>query len=398
MKILFITPLLPHPSVDHASAFCEHKMIRYLSKKHDVSLISFVRSDEERKLSRDMLEFCRRVETVRPPGGALRKLWVRANLLTLTPMSMSHGRCREMRNMIRSIVRQDEFDIVQMEYPTMAQYISEIGNSATVIHLPDLMYEKARNLSANLSLSRKKLEWLADSFICRRYEKKLYAKFDLILTISPKIRESLLSCNPALDVSVLPIGVDIPKGQETSPYGRGRNLVFMGAMWRPENIDAVMYFYRSVFGLVRETIPDVTLHIVGGSPSEEIRKLTSDPGVRVTGYVEDLPSFYTRCDVSIAPIRMSGGVHCKILDAMASGLPVITTTGGNEGIGATPNKEIIIADSTEDFARYTVELLEDGDRRKSVGLGGLEYVRRNFGWKEIIGRLESLYKGCLSSE
>jgi len=171
----------------------------------------------------------------------------------------------------------------------------------------------------------------------------------------------------------------------------------MGAMWRPENIDAVMYFYRSVFNLVREVIPDVTLYIVGGSPSEEIRNLASDPGVRVTGYVEDLPSFYMKCDVSIAPIRMTGGVHCKILDAMASGLPVITTTGGNEGIAATPDKEIIIADEADVFARRTIELLEDEDRGKSIGAAGLEFVRRNFGWSHIIGRLEDVYQECLSS-
>ncbi len=169
----------------------------------------------------------------------------------------------------------------------------------------------------------------------------------------------------------------------------------MGAMWRPENIDAVMYFYRSVFSLIREVIPDVTLYIVGGSPSEEIRNLASDPGVRVTGYVEDLPSFYTKCDVSIAPIRMTGGVHCKVLDAMASGLPVITTTGGNEGIAATPDKEIIIADEADVFAGRSIELLEDKDRRKSIGAAGMEYVRQNFEWNHIIGRLETVYRECL---
>ena len=396
MKILFVSLLLPHPYADHAMAFTICKVIENLSKRHDISLVSFVRSEEERQQAKHLLNYCERVETVLVPHGICRKFWTRAKVLTLTPLAFSSGYCTEMRDNIRSMTRGQKYDVVQMDY-TMSQYVSEISGSVTVIYLLDLIYEKARNLSANLPLSRKKLEWLVDSFICRRYEKKLYAKFDLVLAISAKIRESLLSCNPALDISILPTGVDIPKGQETSPYGRGRNLVFMGAMWRPENIDAVMYFYRSVFGLVREAIPDVTLHVVGGSPSDEIRKLTSDPGVRVTGYVEDLPSFYTRCDVSIAPIRMSGGVHCKILDAMASGLPVITTAGGNEGIGATPNKEIIIADNTEDFARYTVELLEDGDRRRSIGLGGLDFVRRNFGWKEIIGRLETLYQECLSS-
>lgn len=396
MRILFVSLLLPHPYADHAMAFTICKVIENLSERHDISLVSFVRSEEERQHVKQLLNYCSRVETVLIPQGIRRKIWSRTKMLTLMPLAFSHGYCTEMRNKIRSMTKEQKYDVVQMDY-TMGQYVSEIKDSVTVIYLLDLIYERARNMSANLKFSRKKLEWLADSFLSRRYEKKLYSKFDLVLAISAKIKESLLSCNPSLDISILPTGVDIPKTQKRSHNTKGRNLVFMGAMWRPENIDAVMYFYRSVFSLVREVIPGVNLYIVGGSPSNEIKKLASDPGVQITGYVEDLPSFYSKCDVSIAPIRMIGGIHCKILDAMASGLPVITTSGGNEGIGATPNKEIIIADNTEDFARYTVELLEDGDRRRSIGLGGLEYVRRNFGWEEIIRRLESLYKGCLSS-
>lgn len=395
MKILFVSLLLPHPYADHAMAFTICKVIENLSERHDISLVSFVRSEEERQHVKQLMNYCSRVETVLIPQGIQRKIWSRTKMLALMPLAFSHGYCKEMRDKIRSMTREQKYDVVQMDY-TMGQYVSEIKDSVTVIYLLDLIYERARNMSANLKFSRKKLEWLADSFLSRRYEKKLYSKFDLVLAISAKIKESLLSCNPSLDISVLPTGVDIPKTQKISHNTKGRNLVFMGAMWRPENIDAVMYFYRSVFSLIREVIPDVTLYIVGGSPSEEIRNLASDPGVRVTGYVEDLPSFYTKCDVSIAPIRMTGGVHCKILDAMASGLPVITTTGGNEGIAATPDKEIIIADEADVFAGRSIELLEDKDRRKSIGAAGLEYVRQNFAWSQIIERLENLYKECLS--
>lgn len=377
-------------------AFTICKVIENLSKRHDISLVSFVRSEEERQHVKQLLNYCDRVETVLIPQGICRKIWTRTKMLTLMPLAFSHGYCTEMRDKIRSMTREQKYDVVQMDY-TMGQYVSEISGSVTVIYLLDLIYEKARNLSANLKLSRKKLEWLADSFLCRRYEKKLYAKFDLVLAISAKIKESLLSCNPSLDISVLPTGVHIPKTRKRSHNAKGRNLVFMGAMWRPENIDAVMYFYRSVLSLVREVIPDVNLYIVGGSPSEEIRKLASDPGVKVTGYIEDLSSIYMKCDVSIAPIRMSGGIHCKILDAMASGLPVITTTSGNEGIAATPDEEIIIADEADAFARRTIEMLEDEDRRRSIGAAGLEFVRQNFGWSQIIERLEAIYQECLSS-
>jgi len=395
MKILFVSLLLPHPRVDHASAFSEYKMIRYLSERHDVSLVSFVRSDEERDLSRDMLEYCRRVETVRLPVGGLRKLWIRANLLTLTPMSVSNSRCREMRNIIRSMVGQEEFDIVQMEYPPMAQYISEIGNSAAIIHLQDLVFVTARKHAKHLRHSRKKVEWFIESLVSRWYESRQYAKFDSVVAVSEKMKDVLLDCNSSLNVLAIPPGVDVPDRRKLHRHVKGKNLVFMGAMWRRENVESVLYFYRNVFGLVRKAVPEVRLNIVGGSPSQEITNLADDSSVKVTGYVEDLSDYYLKCDVSIAPMRISGGIMCKVLDAMAFGLPVVTTSQGNEGVRAEAGKEIFVEDDPEDFADRTIELLQDGQLRKIISDNALDFIRRNFSWEHTTNKLESLYRKCL---
>ncbi len=395
MRILFISLLLPHPYADHAMAFTIHKVIKHLSKRHEISLISFVRSEEEREQAKHLMDCCTEVETVVIPVNLFRKIWTRAKMLALIPRAFSSSYCREMRNKIRSMTGRQKFDIVQMDY-TMGQYVSEISHAVTVIYLLDLFYVKAKKLADNKGFSLRKLEWLIDSYLCSSYEKKLYTRFDRVLTISPWIREYLLSSNPALNIHVLPPGVDIPDIRGTHSSKKGKSIVYMGAMWRQENIDAVLYFYRSVYGLIRKIIPDVRLNIVGGSPSEEIKNLASDPGVQVAGYVKDLPSYYAKCDISVAPMRMSGGVHCKILDAMAAGLPVITTSAGNEGIEAIPDEEIVVADSAEEFARRTVELLGDGKRRQYIRNKGLEFVRKKFGWEETIWKLETIYHDCLS--
>lgn len=396
MKILFISILLPHPYADHASAFWSYNVIRHLSKRHDISLISFVRSEKEKECTKYLMDYCRKVETVILPQNPFRRVWNRVKLLTLSPLAVSNSYCREMRNKIHAMVKRDKFDIVQMEYTPMGQYVSEITDSATIISLPDLLFVTAKRLVDNLSFSRKKLEWFIDCLICRRYEPNLFVKFDRVLSISQKIKDILLTCNPSLNISVIPTGVDIPNIRKSHTSGKGTKLIFMGAMWRPQNIDAVLYFYRSVFGLIRKAIPEVTLYIVGGSPAGEISNLASDSNVRVTGYVENLHTLYFKSDVSIAPMRMGGGVQCKVLDAMAFGLPVITTSAGNEGIGARPEKEIIVADSPEDFAERTIELLQDGHRRKIISQNGIDFVRCKFSWEQIIRKLESVYLGCLS--
>lgn len=324
-----------------------------------------------------------------------RKLWARANLLTLTPIAVSNSYCWEMRDGICSMVKHEKFDIVQVEYIPMGQYVSEIRNAVTIFNVHDLISATAKKCVQNLHLSRRKLEWFIDSILSRRYEAQVCAKFDWVLTASSKIKEDLLASNPLLNISAIPPGVDIPSVHKDHTNGKGENLIFMGAMWRQENVDAVLYFYQSVLGHIRKAIPEVVLHIVGGSPSAEVRQLAADPGVKVTGYVEDLLPLYLKCDVSVAPIRIAGGVMCKILDAMAAGLPVVTTSAGNEGIRARPEEEIIVADTPEDFARRTIELLRNGSLRNAIGQRGLDFVRRNFNWDQIIEKLEKVYQECL---
>ena len=398
MKILFVSLLLPHPYADHASAFTVLKMIKHLSKKHEVSLVSFVRSEKEREYVKHIKDYCHRVETVLLPQSLFRKLWVRAKLLGLKPVCVSNSYCRQMRDCIRSLCRSEKFDIVQAEYTPMGQYVSEVGESAAIINVHDLIHVTAKRFVKNLAFSQKKLEWFADSLVCRRYESQLYSRFNHVLALSKNIKEHLLSLDASMNVSVIQPGVDIPEMQKSHSQGVGRNLIFMGAMWRPENIDAVLYFYHSIFGPIREAVPDVVLHIVGGSPSEEIRKLGSDSHVKVSGYVNDLLPYYLQSDVSIAPVRIAGGVMCKILDAMAAGLPVITTTEGNEGIGAEPGEEIIVADTPKDFANSTIEMLKDGHRRKTLSQKGVDFVRSNFSWEQAIRKIESIYQECLSSQ
>jgi len=131
MKILFVTLLLPQPDAEHASAFTVFKVIRHLSQRHDISLISFVLSEKEKELARHVGQHCRSVETVLLLQNTYRKLWTRANLLSLTPMAVSSGYSKEMREKIRSVLRQDKFDVVELEYTPMGQYVSEIRNDQT---------------------------------------------------------------------------------------------------------------------------------------------------------------------------------------------------------------------------------------------------------------------------
>ena len=123
-------------------------------------------------------------------------------------------------------------------------------------------------------------------------------------------------------------------------------LLFVGAMHRDANVDAVRWFHDEILPRVRAEVGEVRFTIAGASPPAEIQRLAASPGVEVTGFVESLEPFYARATVFVAPLRIAGGIAGKTLDALAAGCPVVTTTLGNDGIGATPGQHLLVADAS----------------------------------------------------
>jgi glycosyltransferase involved in cell wall biosynthesis len=161
-------------------------------------------------------------------------------------------------------------------------------------------------------------------------------------------------------------------------------------MNRKQNVDAVLYFYRKVFPLVRNHFPAAQFWVVGGNPPGQLQDLCiGDPSVRVTGFVEDIWKYYNSASVFVAPILVGGGVIVKILDAMAAGVPVVTTTYGNEGIRAEPGNELFVADTPEDFASRVISLLREDNLRHRVGENGRAFVTKYFGQNRILEEFEA---------
>jgi glycosyltransferase involved in cell wall biosynthesis len=156
-------------------------------------------------------------------------------------------------------------------------------------------------------------------------------------------------------------------------------LLFVGAMHRDANVDAVRHFCREILPRVRADVPTVTLTIVGGEPPPEVCLLEGEPGVRVTGFVDALEPFYGRATVFVAPLRIAGGIAGKTLDALAGGCAVVTTTMGNDGLGATPGEHLLVADAPADFAASVVRLLRDPALRRRLGDAGRRFAAERFG-------------------
>jgi glycosyltransferase involved in cell wall biosynthesis len=168
-----------------------------------------------------------------------------------------------------------------------------------------------------------------------------------------------------------------------------------GKMSYHANVSMVLHFATAIWPLIRASLPEAQLWIVGKDPSKEVRRLAGDPAIRVTGTVPDLRPFLQAAAVAVAPLAYGVGIQNKILEAMACATPVVTTSQGLSALGAVPDRDLVMADEPAAFAAAVIGLLRAPDRRAEVGLSGRRYVEANHAWPSIAAQLEEVYHAAI---
>jgi glycosyltransferase involved in cell wall biosynthesis len=161
--------------------------------------------------------------------------------------------------------------------------------------------------------------------------------------------------------------------------------------FRP-NVDAVLWFAQDVLSLIREESPETRFWVVGKDPHPRLAPLGADPGIVVTGWVEDVRPYIAGAALYVIPLRIGGGTRLKVLEAMAMGKAIVSTALGCEGFELEPGQELAIADTPEEFATTVLALLQDPDGRERMGREGHRYARSRYGWPMIVPLLEQVYE------
>jgi polysaccharide biosynthesis protein PslH len=208
-------------------------------------------------------------------------------------------------------------------------------------------------------------------------------RFTKVVTVSEADRELFLSLGSGCSISIVSNGVDTRTYLPFPLEGRGKNILLIGSMDYKPNVDAALYFMGDIFPAVRKRHPDCTLTIVGKTPPDDIQRLAEEPGVNVHSNVADVQPYYQKALVSVVPLRSGGGTRLKILEAMAFGTPVVSTSIGCEGLDVENNRNILIADDPVDFAGQIITLLTDLKLWNRISLNGRDLVQENYDWEQI---------------
>lgn len=381
MKILFVSLFLPQKNAFHAGGRYVYELIRNLSEDHEISLATRLDEDETPALE-PLRPFCREIYPYTYRGGEKRGVF---EILRLGLNYLGFGR------FARRIAEKGRFDLVQVEWVESAIMLKK-GKTPMVLDAHDVITkpaERAMRQSSGLAGLVLYLKYL----LIRTLELRAVRKFDMVFTLSRYDMDYLLSMDPDRNVRVVPIPAGMDITDRTYERRKDTILFLASYKYRKVNVDAALYFYRSVFPLIRKEISDAVFISAGYGPPMELRSLQeSDPHIGVPGFVEDLDECYKTAEVFVAPVLVGGGIIVKILDAMASGTPVVTTTYGNEGIGAIPGRDLLVADTPGDFAAAVVGVLRDKSLAERLSANGKAFVRRHYSLETVMAKIKTAYE------
>jgi glycosyltransferase involved in cell wall biosynthesis len=222
----------------------------------------------------------------------------------------------------------------------------------------------------------------------RNEELCAYRRADLVVAVSNEDKAAIAKEDESIAVEIVPTFHSLhppDAARERIP----NSLIFIGAFRHTPNVDAVLYFVRDIMPLVLRHVPDLRLTIVGSDPPPELRSLES-ASIRVTGFVADTTPYLHSHAVSVAPLRYGGGLKGKVGEAMAHGLPVVTTSMGAEGFGVRPGEHVLVGDGPAEFAAHVLSLLRDPSLRERVASAGYEFVSRNFSDDSVLQRVKCM--------
>ncbi len=387
MRLIFLTSRLPFPP-DRGDRVRTYSFLRHFSREHDITLLSFIANDNERLLAKELAPYCEEMHLVRLPR------WKSALSAALNgwrdvPLQTLYYRSRQMAAVIDHLLASRPIDAAYVHLFRMAPYLENRPELYRILDFTDLIsYELRTSLPYQSTLWRS-LYRLEEPRIAR-YEKAVGAQFNEVWFISERDRELYGQSEQQVRQQVIPNSIDEvllmvdPQGIDSS------KLLFVGHLEVNHNVDAARYLAREIMPLIRSEIPDCELQIVGAGDKGRVADLDNLPGVSVLGFVPDLRSVFVECAISVAPLRFSAGIQVKVVQAMAAGLPVVTTGAVCMGVGAEPGRDLLVADDAHDFAGQVIRLLQDRQLRRQIGAAGRDFVRIQFTSQAAVERLRDI--------
>ena len=402
MKILFLCNKLPHSEVAGGHRIIFQRIRHLANAGHQVSLLTFV-TDEKKEKYNSLKPFLNELQTLSLPR---RNILIRAlhDYLALSrPAVFWKSYSKKMMKELGEMMEKGSHDVVIAEFSEMGQYLHKNPHLPAVHKIISChrcvtaSYEKYKELGeVKWRLYLKSLPQVRG---LEKYEFEMYRSADRTLVLTPQDRFTMQYYAPDLSISVASSGVDIHYLQEHPPIPKEPIILMTGYMRDPANEDGVEWFYHHVWPKLSKTNPTIKFYIVGAEPSQRMKKmLKGERRIIITGKVKDLRPYRNRARVMVSPVRLGSGLRTKVLEAMAAGLPVVSTSLGVAGIEAQTGVNCLVADTPELFTRSVEWLLSDRTLGARMARNARELVEKKHALETGLHHFENILKSVVEGK
>lgn len=389
MKILFASALMPYPLYSGGQVRV-YNLLSRLGQKHEITLVTFLRNLSEKRYEYD-LPFVRKIITAYR-GHAWQPGYVVRSVMGPKPLLLTSYDHAVLREEIKNELAAGAYDLIHIEpwyvWPSLPE-----TRIPMVIATHNIEYAVYTEYVRRLRFVPIRPWYYWDVLKLRYWEERVWKRASEVIAVSEDdasvIRKNVGSAAP---VNVVPNGVDVVSFRfEMKKTGDAPVFLFVGSFTWMQNRDAVAWLAKSIWPTLRKRYPRAMLRIVGRSMPSSLRKLVENHQVMLFEHIETIEDELHNADVLIAPIRVGGGTSFKILEAMASGLPVVTTSLGATGLKVSHGKELFIANTEAEIIAAVDILLASFKKRSEITRNGRKTIEREYAWDNIANTLDRVW-------
>ena len=389
LRILYLSPRQSWPPRSGAR-LRDYHLARALGLHAEVTYLYFAEADAPAD-TKEHLSFCRKVVAVPKPDFYTPAKLIRG-AIGRQPLSVVNYTSAAMMDALSKVLEGPEFDLVHLDSIHMFNYVARLrpAERARVVYdwhniESEIMFRFGKNVA---SVPKKLYATLTAKRLAAMELDILRNAFGHVVC-SPREKEQLLVLTPKARIEVIGNGVEVDAFSPAASDAKRNRILFVGSMAYHANIEGAVWFVQKIWPEIQQRYPEWRLTLVGSDPAPAVLELRKVPNVEVTGTVPDVKPYYQEALAAIVPLLVGGGTRLKILEAMAAGVPVVSTALGAEGLEVANGENILIAANDQDWMRHLSSLT--GPLRQSLTAAGRALVRKQYDWNAIGQELYQTY-------
>lgn len=390
MRILFLSTWFPFPP-DNGSKIRAYQLIRALGQRHQVTVVAF-NPDGLNAATVQASPGLGQVEVHPVPADPYHYVSVSQLVKFASPIPVSYWRNTTMQRSVDQLLASQAWDAIVAFQGAAAIYVQHRHDIAKILDVDTALSFQMRERYDQQTQSIRRLRTWLSWQKAQRFERQLYRRFDACTVVAAAEVDYLESLTQGVGcrVEVVRNGVDCDANRPGRYAIRPNTLIYNGAMTYSANYDAVQYFLAQIYPAIRQQLADVSFTVTGSIKGVAQSGLNLDASVRLAGYVEDIRAEVGSHAVCVIPLREGGGTRLKILEAMALGTPIISTTKGAEGLDVVHGEQLLLADEPRAFAQHAIDLLRDPARRQRLASSARRLVEQKYDWSALTQRFVGL--------